>query len=555
MSGKEVQRFLLYYLVVGAVLTGLVFVDLFAWKSTADFYGLRGLAFLGLQAAAWAAFVSAFYVAVGRLAKLVLVPVSVLLAINDMGQIYARQTHDMLLDGDVVGIFLASSTDEMLAYVRIYAGTVEILLIVLCLMALVGLIVLAVRVPMPRAGMLTRIVAAVAFGLTIAGYGAVKGVGSLWPTWKPLLSLTSGNLVADCVDQSAGYRELAGLKDNPRLPAGLKPPETKEEGKPIGIFVLGESATRNRMGVYGYGRETTPYASSHRNELCVFEDVVGTATTTAEAMKYLLTQATLRSPRDMRCTLAQCLGAVGVRCELVTSAARWGEWDGCETFVFAGCTNMVFTGERKPGLLYDDEHHKYIEQALARAGDGAVVVFSHLKGSHFPVLNAIPRNFSPWGSEEDPEWKNASNPLANVNNYDNTITYTDVQLQRMIETLKATGRPAWLIYISDHGESVDSSVNRQSGDRNMWELPMIFWASPEYRKHFADVWERAKASERLPLQADALFDGFLKFALVRPLAPGEQTLFRPVVNRRICGGTVEYVKHSDAQTSNRKTEL
>ena len=50
------------------------------------------------------------------------------------------------------------------------------------------------------------------------------------------------------------------------------------------VFIVGESANRNHLSLYGYKRNTTPKLEAMRDELVVFEDVISPDTHTIPSL-------------------------------------------------------------------------------------------------------------------------------------------------------------------------------------------------------------------------------------------------------------------------------
>ena len=67
--------------------------------------------------------------------------------------------------------------------------------------------------------------------------------------------------------------------------------EVKNENTGVFVLVIGESQNRNNMSAYGYGRETTPWLSSMKNEenFILFENVYSCHTHTVPVLTYALT--------------------------------------------------------------------------------------------------------------------------------------------------------------------------------------------------------------------------------------------------------------------------
>ena len=151
-----------------------------------------------------------------------------------------------------------------------------------------------------------------------------------------------------------------------------------------------------------------------------------------------------------------------------------------------------------------------------------------------------PSHFARFSPEVPQSFKDGADPRLNVNNYDNTIAFTDALLGDIIAELKHRKSPCCLLYLSDHGESVDSERYRDPSDMSLWEIPMIFWANDAYRKEYPECWKIAEDAAEMPLQSDTLFDGLVSLAGVK--VNGEYRPFVPKTKRMIMKNTVEYRK-------------
>ena len=114
-----------------------------------------------------------------------------------------------------------------------------------------------------------------------------------------------------------------------------------------------------------------------------------------------------------------------------------------------------------------------------------------------------------------------------------------------LETLEESGRPSWLIYLSDHGETPSSKNWRTATDRDLWDIPFVVWTSKEFKEKYPEKVLKLTAAKDKPLQSDQLLYGLLDFAGVEGLGiePCENFLdeeFRPRRPRLIQGGKSIY---------------
>lgn len=405
-----------------------------------------------------------------RIARFLLPVVWVWVCVVEVVQVVSRAKFGISLDGDWLMIVLASSGEEMATFwgemVRSWSVWA----------ALLGGI--AVGVAGVKGVMAVENVESVegkglrARDLSTRFRSAVVGVVCLLPfLWCNLVRMPLTHAFAevmylfvsvDTVGHAQRFFDMAHTAKAPQLPTDLKRIETPL----VGVVVVGESATRNNWGLYGYERDTTPRMNAIRDELAVVSNVTATVASTGQAMRFLLTEATMESPNETKCTLAQCYRAMGAKTAVVSNQSRWGRWGGVEGLLFAGCeTNIYLRSETKRRPIYDTEMLSPLEDLVSSTPDRPLVVFLHLQGSHEPFFPNYPRGWNRFGEG------------TMLDMYDNTILFTDYLLGEIVERLKRTGRPAFLFYTSDHGESPRSAHWRDGKSEDLLAVPCIVWRS------------------------------------------------------------------------------
>ena len=133
--------------------------------------------------------------------------------------------------------------------------------------------------------------------------------------------------------------------------------------------------------------------------------------------------------------------------------------------------------------------------------DGCRKIFAviHTYGSHFNYHERYPREYAVFRPDNSTE-ASLANREGLINAYDNTIVYTDAVLDSLISILEDCGRPATLLYCSDHGEDIfDDSRNRflhASPTPTYWQIhvPMVVWMSDSYRRSHPGKYAAAKAN-------------------------------------------------------------
>ncbi len=98
------------------------------------------------------------------------------------------------------------------------------------------------------------------------------------------LALVSITAIKDYTDIKAQLSSPLSQSFNPEI----KTSKTSQEPKTI-VVVIGESTTKQHMGLYGYYRNTNPLLNSIKDELLVFNDVIASNVHTIEALNKALT--------------------------------------------------------------------------------------------------------------------------------------------------------------------------------------------------------------------------------------------------------------------------
>ena len=431
----------------------------------------------------WGLLLSAPAFILGRKSRLLYLILWPYLVLTETVEVVARFSHGMILDGDWLMILYTSSSQELREFFGQFPwwGTAATLLALSAAIA-AGMFLFR-RIRYPEASRLSA-----AVGILFCAPFAICNF---------LLSnpLTAGNevmytfLPVDTAHNYAMYSDIARTAREPRLPANTLA-ASERIAETLGVFVIGESATRSHWHLYGYGRPTTPMMDEMRNDLVVFKDVRATHPTTGKSLRDLLTEASRENPGETRSTFPQQCASAGYRCDLFSAHSRWGRWEGVESLIFSGCTTKYYLHEQPDSTpeSLDDALLPPMEKAVLSSGSSGHIVFLHLMGSHAPPLFRYPLKRSIYPRYEGDVAPGIADPNSFVayktDLYDNTIAFTDLILGQAIAKLKPLRRPSFLVYLSDHGETPSSPHWRDTSSPDMLAVPFIVWFSPEYRARY-----------------------------------------------------------------------
>lgn len=249
------------------------------------------------------------------------------------------------------------------------------------------------------------------------------------------------------------------------------------------VLVIGETSRACNWQLAGYPRLTNPRLS-RRNDLTFFRRTLSESNTTHKSVPLMLSHLDSYSFGDSIYSVkgvVDAFGEAGFATAWISNQERNGAL-------------IDFFGEQASSVLFltdDGRHHHDIEttgplKAFVDSNPGNVFAAVHTYGSHFNYRDRIPEGFGLYFPDNASEAA-AENRTQLVNAYDNSIIYTDMVLDSIMDILEATGRPAALLYLADHGEDIfDDARGRflhASPIPTYYQLhvPLLVWTSSAYR--------------------------------------------------------------------------
>ena len=249
------------------------------------------------------------------------------------------------------------------------------------------------------------------------------------------------------------------------------------------LIVIGESASRQHMQYYGAQRQTNPYSGKLITPF-IFSNVQSPHALTVLSLKSILSMQTLSGKHI---SLLNIFRLSGFKVFWLSNQYYSGE-DKELTNIYAFAADVqIFTNNVKDYLLvteknnYDKHLLPHLDNALQ---DKALkkVIFIHLAGSHAPYNRRFPPEFEVFGKNETNSF------VKEVDDYDNSILYTDFLLSEMIKKISALPEQSFLLYFSDHGEDVQTTPKSchchsdvvQIQTPAMFEIPFLLWTNKTY---------------------------------------------------------------------------
>ncbi len=259
------------------------------------------------------------------------------------------------------------------------------------------------------------------------------------------------------------------------------------------ILVIGESATKNHIGAYGYFRNTTPWLSQQADEgkAIIFKNAFSSHALTAMTVPLILSE----SWQDSFDSIPAKPSIINILDKLKYNTylfSNQGQFQGAlylypllNEIQFKHFTSIQYLNRSNN---YDCEMIEKIKSNIDYSNSNFIVI--HLMGSHFHYEYRYPESFAPDLQKIENGFYGIINDekLSKIDQYDKSIAYTDNFLKLLTQSFSDEENTA-IVYLSDHGESVIGNFQHDySKDMNpdIFSIPFIIWTTPSYAKNYAE---------------------------------------------------------------------
>ncbi|HKK15580.1 MAG TPA: phosphoethanolamine transferase [Gammaproteobacteria bacterium] len=230
--------------------------------------------------------------------------------------------------------------------------------------------------------------------------------------------------------------------------------------KPVNIvFIMGESLGSDHMSVYGYSRQTTPFLEkiSSRRDVVIKKGIAASAKTSI-SVPHIVNM--IKKPDGMQQILSDRTNLFRLAREnnMITHYVTATNIHFLKSFInYMGVRYIDrfidLNPDREVDNLMDEVVVDYLENVdFSRSN----FVMLHMRGSHTPYRKRYTEAFARYPVDRDLPFRQKE-----INAYDNSVLYTDYVIKKTFRFLKnATKNPAYLVFTSDHGESL--------GENGIW---------------------------------------------------------------------------------------
>lgn len=282
--------------------------------------------------------------------------------------------------------------------------------------------------------------------------------------------------------------------------------DSTDTTRKIMILVIGEASRGDHWHINGYERNTSPGVSGLAN-LVSFKDVATGGTMTILSVPQLITRAT---PEDYeRHTKEKSILAAfkeaGFYTAWISNQSHYGltgnigmHFNDGDTAIFSGYgeNETNFTGS------YDGTLLPIIKNVIDQHHEKNIFLIVHLIGSHWRYVLRYPPEFQKFTPTSDRNHTLITRPSKEeiVNEYDNSILYTDHILTSIADILKQNKGENGFLYVSDHGENLDDNndgmyFHSYQPTKATADVPIFIWFNDQYVKQFPLVLKNLESNK------------------------------------------------------------
>lgn len=269
------------------------------------------------------------------------------------------------------------------------------------------------------------------------------------------------------------------------------------------LLIIGETARGDHFHINGYERETSPGIES-LTHLVSFKDAVTGGTMTIVSVPQLITRATPEnySLHTKEKSILSAFKEAGYYTAWISNQSKYGLSGNIGMHVNDGDTSIYSGhGENETNFTgsYDETILPILSNLMNQHSSRNIFAIVHLIGSHWRYILRYPPEFSKFKPTSDRNRLNLINPTKEmiVNEYDNSILYTDHILKSIADTLKKFPVESAFLYVSDHGENLNEKNDNTyfhsfKPDKYTAGVPLFVWLNPGYAQKNAEILKNLK---------------------------------------------------------------
>ncbi len=253
------------------------------------------------------------------------------------------------------------------------------------------------------------------------------------------------------------------------------------------VLIIGESTTRQRMGLYGYPRNNNPLLSKIKNDIFIYDNVISPHTYTIQSLSQILTFKDYENKEGLKKgTLLQLMNQANFDTYWISNQRPVGIYENLVTKISNAADFSYFLNNSNyhSKTPYDEVVLKPLKEVLRKKSNSFIII--HLLGTHSSYDKRYPDSYSKFFGKAPLTHTLDQQKHDVINAYDNAILYNDKVIYNIIEEVKKQNASSFVLYISDHGEDVyqinDSASHTVNlGTHPMYDVPFILWTSKKFK--------------------------------------------------------------------------
>jgi glucan phosphoethanolaminetransferase (alkaline phosphatase superfamily) len=276
----------------------------------------------------------------------------------------------------------------------------------------------------------------------------------------------------------------------------------------IYVLFIGESARADHFGLNDYIPNTTPLLKKQK-DLINFDNAAAQASHTMRALPMMLTRAT---PDNYNLSfkeksLISAYNEAGFETSWISSIPGFVFFDQevyNDVHCFEASKQSFCEKTSCDDLLIVTEFKKQLKGIKA---GGKYFFVLHGYGSHIPYDIRFPKAFDKFNASE--------NQI--INDYDNSILYTDFIINEIITSLNKTFAQSILLYTSDHGENLEDDsrglmYHSYTPTSYASHVPFFIWHNEKYKLNNLNYIQNLKKNSSKKISNDNVFQTLLQLS-------------------------------------------
>ncbi len=292
------------------------------------------------------------------------------------------------------------------------------------------------------------------------------------------------------------------------------------------VMVIGESSRYDRWSLNGYDRDTNPLLSQEPNVVPLRDVITSVSATRLSVPVIISRKPATQSLKDgfSEKSFLTAFKEAGYKTFWLSNQISFGKFD-TPVSVFAKEADVVDflnLGGFTDNSNYDEILFGPLKHAVADPAPKKLIVL-HTLGSHWNYSHRYPKQFDKWLPSlygiDKPVYTDIRIKDKLNNSYDSSILYTDWFLDHVIGTLKEADKPAAMLYVADHGQTLYDNSCRLAfhGHNTQYEfhVPAFAWYSDAYADRFPDKVTQLRRHRKAKLATENMFHTLLDLGDVR----------------------------------------